>query len=154
MKFTPLFPTGKRLLSSINNVFDMARIESGKMKADENYERVGEVVDEIINTVSSEAEERGILPFCGEENGKLTGILGTVLDTVQEKYEITIKAVHCFTGVQMNEKLQSGEIDIAGSIIQDFYTQEQFQVVLTDAIFAITPVQNYNTREVLQCHLR
>ena len=90
----------------------MARIESGKMKADENYERVGEVVDEIINTVSSEAEERGILPFCGEENGKLTGILGTVLDTVQEKYEITIKAVHCFTGVQMNEKLQSGEIDI------------------------------------------
>ena len=53
------------------------------------------------------------LPFCGEENGKLTGILGTVLDTVQEKYGITIKSVPCSTGAQMNEKLQSDEIDIA-----------------------------------------
>lgn len=87
------------------------------------------------------------LPFCGEENGKLTGILGTVLDTVQEKYEITIKAVPCSTGVEMNEKLQSGEIDIAGPIIQDFYTQEQFQVVLTDVILDITPVVIYKGNE-------
>ena len=87
------------------------------------------------------------LPFCGEENGKLTGILGTVLDTVQEKYEITIKVVPCSTGVQMNEALQSGKIDIAGPIIQDFYTQEQFQVVLTDAIFDITPVVIYKGKE-------
>ena len=77
------------------------------------------------------------LPFCGEENGKLTGILGTVLDTVQEKYKITITAVPCSTGEQMNEALQSGEIDIAGPIIQDFYTQEQFQVVLLNTIFAL-----------------
>ena len=87
------------------------------------------------------------LPFCGEENGKLTGILGTVLDTVQEKYKITIKAVPCSTGVEMNEALQSGKIDIAGPIIQDFYTQEQFQVVLTDAIFDITPVVIYKGKE-------
>ena len=87
------------------------------------------------------------LPFCGEENRKLTGILGTVLDTVQEKYEITIKAVPCSTGVKMNEALQSGEIDIAGPIIQDLYTQEQFQVVLTDAIFDITPVVIYKGNE-------
>ena len=52
--------SGKLLLSIINNVLDMARIESGKMKVDENYEIVGEVVDEIISTFSSEAEERGI----------------------------------------------------------------------------------------------
>ena len=83
------------------------------------------------------------LPFCGEENGKLTGILGTVLDTVQKKYGITIKAVPCPTGVQMNEELQSGKIDIAGPIIQDLYTQEQFQVVLTNVIFDITPVVIY-----------
>ena len=87
------------------------------------------------------------LPFCGEENRKLTGILGTVLDTVQEKYKITIKAVPCSTGVEMNEALQSGEIDIAGPIIQDFYTQEQFQVVLTDEIFDITPVVIYKGNE-------
>ena len=87
------------------------------------------------------------LPFCGEEDGKLTGILGTVLDTVQEKYKITIKAVPCSTGEQMNEALQSGEIDIAGSIIQDLYTQEQFQVILTDEIFDITPVVIYKGNE-------
>ena len=87
------------------------------------------------------------LPFCGDENGKLTGILGTVLDTVQEKYKITIKAVPCSTGVEMNEALQSGEIDIAGPILQDFYTQEQFQVVLTDEIFDITPVVIYKGNE-------
>ena len=87
------------------------------------------------------------LPFCGEENGKLAGILGTVLDTVQEKYKITIKAVPCSTGVEMNEALQSGKIDIAGPILQDFYTQEQFQVVLTDEIFDITPVVIYKGNE-------
>ena len=87
------------------------------------------------------------LPFCGEENGKLTGILGTVLDTVREKYEITIKAVPCSTGEEMYEALQSGEIDIAGPILQDFYTQEQFQVVLTDEIFDITPVVIYKGNE-------
>ena len=52
--------SGKLLLSIINNVLDMARIESGKIKVDENYERVGEVVDEIISTFASEAEEKGI----------------------------------------------------------------------------------------------
>ena len=87
------------------------------------------------------------LPFCGEENGKLAGILGTVLDTVQEKYEITIQAVPCSTGEQMNEALQSGEIDIAGPIIQDLYTQEQFQVILTNEIFDITPVVIYKGNE-------
>ena len=52
--------SGKLLLAIINNVLDMARIESGKMKVDENYEIVGEVVDEIISTFSSEAEEKEI----------------------------------------------------------------------------------------------
>ena len=37
----------------------------------------------------------------------------------KKKYEITIKAVPCSTGIQMNEALQAGEIDIAGPIIQD-----------------------------------
>ena len=52
--------SGRLLLSIINNVLDMARIESGKMKVDENYEVVGEIIDEIISTFSSKAEEKGI----------------------------------------------------------------------------------------------
>ena len=109
--------------------YALSKEEKQWLDAHENTIRVGYLKDN--------------LPFCGEENGKLTGILGTVLDTVQEKYKITIKAVPCSTGVEMNETLQSGKIDIAGPIIQDFYTQEQFQVVLTDEIFDITPVVIY-----------
>ena len=52
--------SGKLLLSIINNVLDMAQIESGNMKVDENFEIVGEVVDEILSTFSSEAEEKEI----------------------------------------------------------------------------------------------
>lgn len=52
--------SGKLLLSIINNVLDMARIESGNMKVDENFEIVGEVVDEILSIFSSEAEEKEI----------------------------------------------------------------------------------------------
>ena len=52
--------SGKLLLSIINNVLDMARIESGKMKVDENYEVVGEIIDEIISTFSYKAKEKEI----------------------------------------------------------------------------------------------
>jgi len=52
--------SGKLLLSIINNVLDMARIESGNMKVDENYEVVGEIIDEIISTFSSKAKEKEI----------------------------------------------------------------------------------------------
>ncbi|WP_147353390.1 transporter substrate-binding domain-containing protein [Clostridium sp. AM42-4] len=113
--------------AAINYALNME--EKQWLAAHENTIRVGYLKDN--------------LPFCGEEDGKLTGILGTVLETVQKKYEITIQAVPCSTGIQMNEALQAGEIDIAGPIIQDFYTQEQFQVVLTDKIFDITPVVIY-----------
>ena len=113
--------------AAINYALNME--EKQWLAAHENTIRVGYLKDN--------------LPFCGEEDGKLTGILGTVLETVQKKYEVTIKAVPCSTGIQMNEALQAGEIDIAGPIIQDFYTQEQFQVVLTDKIFDITPVVIY-----------
>ena len=113
--------------AAINYALNME--EKQWLAAHENTIRVGYLKDN--------------LPFCGEEDGKLTGILGTVLETVQKKYEVTIKAVPCSTGIQMKEALQAGEIDIAGPIIQDFYTQEQFQVVLTDKIFDITPVVIY-----------
>ena len=119
---------GKAVINYVLN-----KEEKQWLDAHENTIRVGYLKDD--------------LPFCGEENGKLTGILGTVLDTVRKNYEITIKAVPCSTGVEMNEALQSGEIDIAGPILQDFYTQEQFQVVLTDEIFDITPVVIYKGNE-------
>ena len=39
--------SGNLLLSIINNVLDMARIESGKMELDENYTQVEDILKEI-----------------------------------------------------------------------------------------------------------
>ena len=52
--------SGKLLLSIINNVLDMARIESGKMEIDENVERMGDILEEIAGVFASDAKEKNI----------------------------------------------------------------------------------------------
>ena len=52
--------SGKLLLSIINNVLDMARIESGKMEIDENVERMGDILEEIDGVFASVAKEKNI----------------------------------------------------------------------------------------------
>ena len=52
--------SGKLLLSIINNVLDMARIESGKMEMDENVERLGDILEEIDGVFASVAKEKNI----------------------------------------------------------------------------------------------
>ena len=46
------------MLSIINNVLDMARIESGKMEIDENVERLGDILEEICGVSQSVAKEK------------------------------------------------------------------------------------------------
>lgn len=53
--------SGKLLLSIINNVLDMARIESGKMVVEERAEQIGLVVEEIENVFESSAQENNIV---------------------------------------------------------------------------------------------
>ena len=53
--------SGKLLLSIINNVLDMARIESGKMVVEERAEAIGLVVEEIENVFESSAQEKNIV---------------------------------------------------------------------------------------------
>ena len=53
--------SGTLLLSIINNVLDMARIESGRTEIDENYEKVDRVISEIEGVFSSKAREKGIV---------------------------------------------------------------------------------------------
>ena len=52
--------SGNLLLSIINNVLDMARIENGKVELDENYVKIGDVLKEIYEVFDAEAEKKGI----------------------------------------------------------------------------------------------
>lgn len=52
--------SGNLLLSIINNVLDMARIESGRMEVNEVYSRVGHDLEELISVFSVEAKKKHI----------------------------------------------------------------------------------------------
>lgn len=52
--------SGNLLLSIINNVLDMAKIESGKMELDENYVKIRDVYQGVYKIFQAEAEKKGI----------------------------------------------------------------------------------------------
>ena len=52
--------SGNVLLSIINNVLDMARIESGKMELDENYSETGNIVGGICSVFEMEAQKKNL----------------------------------------------------------------------------------------------
>ena len=63
--------SGNILLSIINNVLDMARIESGKMVLDENYNAVGSIVGKICQVYQEEADKKEIQIIYKESAEKL-----------------------------------------------------------------------------------
>ena len=52
--------SGKLLLSIINNVLDMARIESGKMEIDESYSRIEDLRQSVFTVFDAEARKKKI----------------------------------------------------------------------------------------------
>lgn len=52
--------SSKLLLSIINNVLDMARVESGKMELDENYEVIGNITQLVCSAFAAEASRKNI----------------------------------------------------------------------------------------------
>ena len=52
--------SGNLLLSIINNVLDMARIESGKVELDENYVKISDLYQDVYEVFRGEADKKGI----------------------------------------------------------------------------------------------
>ena len=52
--------SGRILLSIINNVLDMARIESGRMEIDENYARIEDIRQNLFEIFEDEAKKKNI----------------------------------------------------------------------------------------------
>ena len=83
------------------------------------------------------------LPFSGQENGSLTGILDTVLETLQATYDLSVETQAYANEGALLQALRAGEVDVVGPFIRDFYLAEQDGFVLTDAVIDTNPVVIY-----------
>ena len=88
------------------------------------------------------------LPFCGEENGELVGVLKTVADTLGSGFKAKVETVAYSSRERLEQALRDGEIDIGGPVINDFYLAEQTHFVLTNNIMDTTPVIVYKGGDV------
>ena len=83
------------------------------------------------------------LPFCGEEDGELTGVLSTVVEALKEQYGVSVQTAAYTTLADMKQAMRAGEIDVIGPVISDYYLTEEDGFVLTDSIVDTTPVIIY-----------
>ena len=116
---------------SIRN-FLLNRQEKKWLEAHQNTIRVGYFEDKF--------------PFSGTRDGELSGILKTVLDTIEQQYGITITTQPCHSTDEMRAALEKNEIDLAGPVIRDLDVLERIDAVSTDAIYELTPVVIYKGR--------
>ena len=85
-------------------------------------------------------------PFSGTRDGELSGILKTVLDTIEQQYGVTIITQPYSSTDEMRAALEKDEIDLAGPIIRDLDVLERINAVATDTIYELTPVMIYKGR--------
>ncbi len=88
------------------------------------------------------------LPFSGEENGELVGVLKTVADKLEDEFGLKVETVSYPDRTQLKQAIWAGEIDIGGPVVNDFYLAEQNDLVLTNNIMDTTPVVVYKGNDV------
>ena len=110
-------------------IFLLNRQEKKWLEAHQNTIRVGYFEDKF--------------PFSGTRDGELSGILKTVLDTIEQQYGITITTQPYRSTDEMRAALEKDEIDLAGPVIRDLDVLERIGAVSTDAIYELTPVVIY-----------
>lgn len=103
------------------------------LDANDNTIRLGYLVDD--------------LPFSGEENGKLIGVIGTITDNLSEEFGVKVKTEAFRNIQQMENALKDGKIDIAGPVVGDLYLAEQKDFAMTDSVLETTPVIMYQGKD-------
>ncbi len=87
------------------------------------------------------------LPFSGDDNGKLTGVIGTVMDNLADEFGVKIETQAFDDIQQMEHALKSGKIDLAGPVIGDLYLAEQQNFAMTEPVIETTPVIVYHGKD-------
>ena len=84
------------------------------------------------------------MPYSGQVDGELAGIMKIVADTMQTKMNVTVQQIGYKTAAQLLEALRTDEVDIAGPLYCDFYLAEQNGFVPTNALFSTSPILIYD----------
>ena len=84
--------SGNLLLAIINNVLDMARIESGRAELDESYARIDQAMDEIKSVFEPQADQKG-LNLIFETQAKHQHVLCDITKTKQILVNLISNAV-------------------------------------------------------------
>ena len=83
------------------------------------------------------------LPFCGEQDGQMVGVMATVVEALEKHYGVHVETVPFDTREQSTEALRNHTIDLAGPNFSDFYLAELQDLVLSDSMVETTPVVIY-----------
>lgn len=86
------------------------------------------------------------LPYCSlSKEGRLIGLLSTLIDTLQEHFDIKV-VTSCYDDKDLvHEALKRGEIDAMAPVYDDFWLAEQYGFALTNSFSMTTPVILYQS---------
>lgn len=89
------------------------------------------------------------LPYSTQlEDGSMGGVMKTLTDTLENRFDIKVEAKCYQTRMQSFEALEAGEVDAIGPLYSDFYLAEQRDYVLTDALLQTIPVVIYQNPDL------